>query len=133
MADLTIKTDDLDGTHYAATVEFHDADGTKYTIDLADKNAAVLRDAQDDYRAALARFVEKARPADGKRKRSATSGRKRNTGGNSETARIREWAREQGMEVPERGTLPSSVRDAYRDAHDAAKTGEEEPPVDQSL
>src|SRR5690606_9892280 len=33
------------------------------------------------------------------------------------TAQIRAWAKEQGLEVPARGSLPSDVVDAYHKAH----------------
>ena len=47
--------------------------------------------------------------------------RKRAAGGRGEAAvtaaEIREWARENGCEVPDRGRVPSDVRDAYEAAH----------------
>ena len=36
---------------------------------------------------------------------------------NPENAKIREWAREQGLDCPERGRIPADIRTAYEEAH----------------
>jgi hypothetical protein len=94
--------DDLDGTEAAETVTFG-LDGVNYEIDLSEQNAKELRSRFDD-------FIPSARKVGGKRKRG--------TGGvKSQSKVIREWARENGLEVPSRGVLPASVVAAYEAAH----------------
>lgn len=133
MVDIQIKADDLDGDHYAETVEFYDLDGRHLTIDLADTNRGLLETALDDARKSLAKYVDAARPAGGKRKRNTSAARKRNSAGNSETAKIREWGKSNGWDVPDRGPLARELREAYLGAHNKGKNDGEEPPVDQGL
>ena len=101
-----VLEDDLDGSDATQTVTFG-LDGTSYEIDLNDKNAAGLRDA-------LAAYVGHARKVSGARRgrRSAASS------GNGHSAKeIRDWARSNGHKVPERGRIPSGVREAFEAAH----------------
>jgi hypothetical protein len=95
--------DDLDGSEATETVSFA-LDGTQYEIDLSSANAETMRKNFDMY-------VGVARKVSGRKRRRTT------TGGGSETKAIREWAREQGMEVSSRGILPAEVREAYAAAH----------------
>ena len=102
-----ILVDDIDGGEADETVSFA-LDGKDYEIDLTDKNAQKLRDA-------LAPFVAHARKAAGRRRgRSAASS---TTAAGASPAEIRAWAREAGMEVPERGRVSEEVRQAYAAAH----------------
>lgn len=85
-------------------------DGTSYEIDLAE-------DEQDALRAALAPFVAAARPArtdpQGQPRASVTArGRDDPT-----PSAMREWARENGFDVPARGRVPELVREAYKAAN----------------
>jgi Lsr2 len=104
-------TDDLDGSPANETVTFS-LDGTDMEIDLSQSNAEKLR-------GALRPFVDAARKADGGRR-----GVRRGRRGGAATARnadqtraIREWAKQQGMEVSERGRIPAKIQDAYNAAH----------------
>jgi nucleoid-associated protein Lsr2 len=102
-----VLEDDLDGSEATQTVSFG-LDGTSYEIDLNDKNAGKLRDA-------LAQYVGHGRkvgaaPRRGARKAAAS------TGGAS-AKEIRDWARENGHDVPERGRVSADVRSAYDAAH----------------
>jgi hypothetical protein len=101
-----VLEDDLDGSEATQTVSFA-LDGTSYEIDLNDKNAAALRHA-------LATYVGHARKVSGSRRgrRSSAS----SAGGHS-AKEIREWARANGHKVPERGRIPSDVREAFEAAH----------------
>jgi len=124
MAQQTTVTfvDDLDGSEASGTVEFA-LDGRSYEIDLSDENSAKLRDA-------LQPFINAARRAGG---RSSGRGRARGQGrgqgqpaaekpaaaNRQETAAIREWARQHGHQISERGRIPKSVRDAYREAQNS--------------
>ncbi|GHJ58609.1 Lsr2 family protein [Nocardioides sp. OK12] len=107
-----ILEDDLDGTEASETVSFA-LDGTSYEIDLTEEHAAEMRDA-------FARYVGHARKVSSSRRgsgrRTSSSGSPANGSGPS-TKDIRDWAREQGMEVSERGRVSSEVREAYDAAH----------------
>ncbi|MDO3396916.1 MULTISPECIES: Lsr2 family protein [Nocardioides] len=108
-----ILEDDLDGTEASETVSFA-LDGTSYEIDLTAENAAEMRDAFARY-VGHARKVSSSRRGSGRRTSTAGSG---SAGGSGPSTKdIRDWAREQGMEVSERGRVSSEVREAYDAAH----------------
>jgi len=96
--------DDLDGGDAAETVAFG-LDGRSYEIDLNAKNAKALREA-------LARYVAAGRRAGGR-----TAGAKRRTQVGTSAREIRDWARSNGRQVPDRGRIPSDVREAFEAAH----------------
>lgn len=100
-----ILVDDIDESEATETVTFG-LDGVNYEIDLNDAHAQQLREA-------LATFVGHGRKVGGRRgaRKSATA-----TGGPS-AAEIRDWARENGHDVPDRGRIPAEIRDAYTAAH----------------
>jgi hypothetical protein len=107
-----VLVDDLDGDDAAETVTFA-LDGVDYEIDLNEGNAEALR-------GALSRYIEAARRSSGRR--SAGKGRKGRrvaAGGDSgpSASEIRQWARENGWDVPERGRVSAEVREAYTAAH----------------
>jgi hypothetical protein len=93
-----------DDTSGDETVTFA-LDGASYEIDLCNRHATEMRDG-------LARYVGAARRAGG---RSSGGGgrRRRGRGGSGEAARIREWARSQGLAVPERGRIPAELAERY--------------------
>jgi len=104
--------DDVDGAPADETVLFS-LDGVNYEIDLTTENAAKLRDA-------LAPWVGHARRAGGRRtpapRRSGrSSGAARS--GSGDAAKIREWARENGYTVSDRGRIPAEVTEAYAKAN----------------
>ena len=107
--------DDLDGSAASGTVAFA-LDGKSYEIDLSDENAARLRDG-------LAAFVAAARRSgsSGRRGRAARSAAEAPAApartDREVTAAIRNWARENGHEVSERGRIPKAVVEAYHAAH----------------
>ena len=105
--------DDLDGSEASGTVEFS-LDGRSYEIDLSDTNADKLRNA-------LVPFIEAARTAGGRgsgrgrrQRQSAADRPARST--REETAAIRQWAREHGHKISDRGRIPKSVIEAYQAA-----------------
>lgn len=106
-----LLVDDLDGSEASETVEFS-LDGTSYEIDLSEKNAAALRDAFAVY-IAEGRKVGGARRGGGGTKSKPRGG----AGGGPAASEIREWARSNGLEVPERGRVSAEVRKAYDAAH----------------
>jgi hypothetical protein len=101
-----VLEDDLDGSPATETVSFG-LDGKSYEIDLNDKNAGKLRDA-------LAQYVGAGRSVGGARR-----GRKPSTSTNlGPSAReIRDWARSNGHDVPDRGRIPADVRSAFEAAN----------------
>lgn len=103
MARRTIVTlvDDLDGTEAAETVRFA-LDGVAYEIDLSAKNATELREH-------LGRFVSAARRVGG-----AAPRHRRRRRGTAERDLIRQWARQNGWAVSDRGRIPQEVVTAYR-------------------
>jgi len=127
MAQRTIVqlVSDLSGDEMQAgegqTVEFT-VDGTSYTIDLTDKEAA-------GFDKALAMYIEHATKissgrAAGRKRSSAggssgTSSGTRSGSGRSkdELANIRAWAQANGHQVSERGRIKQDVLDAYHAAN----------------
>ena len=107
--------DDLDGSEAVGTVTFA-LDNRAYEIDLSDENTDKLHEA-------LAPFIEHGRKAGG---RSGGRGRTRGQAAmtdtparpnREETHAIREWARQHGHEVSDRGRISKSVMEAYRAAN----------------
>ena len=107
--------DDLDGSssNDIETVAFG-LDGVAYEIALNTQHAADLRDA-------LAEFVASARKVGGRSSRRgratvATSG---SGSGRSrqETHAIREWAKQQGKKISERGRIPADVVREFEESH----------------
>jgi hypothetical protein len=94
-----ILVDDIDGSDAAETVLFG-LDGTQYEIDLNSGHAQELREQLDLY-------VRKARKVTGPASRA---GRGRRAGANdARNKEIRDWAREKGLDVNERGRIPAGI------------------------
>jgi hypothetical protein len=105
-----ILEDDLDGSEATETVSFG-LDGTNYEIDLNDENATALREA-------LATYVGHGRKVSGTRRAARRSNGAASASSDGASAKeIREWARDNGHEVPERGRIPGEVREAFEAAH----------------
>ena len=67
-------------------------------------------------RDSFAQYVGQARRVGG-RASSGRGARSRRRSGDNRTAEIREWARQNGHKVNERGRIPASVVEAYEKAH----------------
>jgi len=93
--------DDIDGTDATDTINFA-IDGTNYEIDLNEKHAAELR-------AAFEKWATHARTVTARRTRRTST----RASGTSDAAKIREWAKEHGYEISERGRVPAEIREAY--------------------
>ena len=102
MARKTVVTleDDLDGSLAEETLRFG-IDGREYEIDLSRKNAG-------RFRKQVAPFVDHARRAGRAARRPARTAASRRRSHD-----IREWARDQGIELSERGRIPASVVEQY--------------------
>jgi hypothetical protein len=104
--------DDLDGTVLepgeGQSVQFA-LDGRGYEIDLTDANATQLREFLAPYIGAGRRTIGSVV--------SAKPARARGTGSGRDQQQVREWARENGHTVSDRGRIPQTILDAYDAAH----------------
>ena len=98
-----VLEDDLDGSPATETVSFG-LDGKTYEIDLNDKNAGKLRDA-------LAQYVGAARSVGGPPRRPQEPAARPTSGPSARE--VRDWARSNGYDVPDRGRIPADVRTAF--------------------
>jgi hypothetical protein len=101
-----VLVDDLDGGDAEETLRFG-LDGTSYEIDLSKQHAYLLREGLAQW-VAVARRVpnssHRGKPA------QARSGRKR-------SAEVRDWCRENDIEVNDRGRIPVRIQEQFDDAH----------------
>src|SRR5215469_297723 len=96
--------DDLDGGAAQETLRFSWT-GADYEIDLSAENAA-------RFRSQLAPYVEHARAAgSGQRRRSSRPASSRR-----QSAAIRAWAKQQGVQLSERGRIPDLIVAQYNAA-----------------
>jgi hypothetical protein len=100
----TLLIDDLDGSEATGTVRFG-LDGTEYEIDLSAAH-------DDELRKALQQYLAHARRTGGTARTAARTRR----GSAVDTAKVREWAKEQGIEVKDRGRVPANVVEQYQTA-----------------
>ncbi|MEV6717271.1 Lsr2 family protein [Lentzea sp. NPDC051208] len=105
--------DDLDGTaaEDVEAVSFG-LDGVTYDIDLKKDNAARLRDALADFVAGARRTSGRARKASNTTRTVVAESRTK-----EQTKAIREWARNQGHELSDRGRIPTSIIEEFEQAH----------------
>ena len=101
----TLLIDDLDGGEAAGTVRFG-LDGTEYEIDLSAAHS-------DELRKALEFYLAHARRAGGTARNAA---RTRRASAAVDTAKVRDWAKGQGIEVKDRGRVPDDVVEQYKTA-----------------
>ena len=101
-----VVTDDIDGSEGAETVSFG-VDGAAYEIDLAEQNRAKFAEAMAPYVGA-GRKVSLRRPRTGAGRQAAVR---------VDRAEIRAWAKEQGLQVSERGRISAEVMQQYEAAH----------------
>jgi len=100
----TLLIDDLDGGEAVGTVRFG-LDGAEYEIDLSA--------AHDELRKALQQYLAHARRTGGTARSAA---RTRLGSAAVDTAKVREWAKEQGIDVKDRGRVPANVVEQYQTA-----------------
>ncbi len=96
MAVQTYKVDDLDGTKGAETHKLV-LDGVAVTVDLGEGNYGKLS-------AFLEPFFK------------AGTVKANGTNGESETAKVRAWCAENGVEVNPKGRIPEAIMEQYRAA-----------------
>jgi hypothetical protein len=102
--------DDVDGTASddITTVSFA-LDGVSYEIDLSGRNAKKLRNTFADVVAAGRRV--------GGRVKRHTAPTVRPAANREQTKAIRDWARQNGFDLAERGRIPATVLAAFDEAH----------------
>jgi hypothetical protein len=111
MAKRTIEVfhDDLDGSEGASTVKFG-LDGKSYEIDLSEAHEKELRKALEKYVGAATQVTAHNAAATGRRKYGTGPARR-------DTKHIREWLRSQGVEISDRGRIPTDLMNRYNAAH----------------
>lgn len=103
--------DDIDGSNLgseANTISFA-FDGKEYSIDLSDENAAQFREV-------MAPYVENGHRVTGTKSRPAKKSAGRSSSA-SDLGVVREWARENGYEISDRGRIPGTIMGAYAAAN----------------
>ncbi|MHB1592704.1 MAG: histone-like nucleoid-structuring protein Lsr2 [Streptosporangiaceae bacterium] len=84
-------------------------DGRDYEIDLCDKHSQKLDEV-------MKRFSDRARRVSGRAGRAGRA-KRRTTAHRRRSAEIRAWAKRSGMEVSDRGRIPSQVIQKYEANH----------------
>jgi hypothetical protein len=102
----TLFIDDIDGGEAEGTVRFA-LDGAEYEIDLSVKHSEELRGALNTY-------VSHARKVGGTARRSSVRADRKPSALN--TVEIRNWARENGYDIKERGRVPADIVAKYQAA-----------------
>ncbi len=103
-----VLIDDIDGSEGDETVTFA-LDGVSYEIDLSAAHAAELRES-------LSQWIGHGRKTVARTTPRATASRRGRTD-REQLQKIREWARENGHTVNDRGRIPGRVLEAYEAAH----------------
>ena len=103
--------DDIDGSEAERTFTFA-VDGTNYEIDLSSQNIK-------EFNEAIAGFVESARKvkASGTRRRAHNTSTSDSGRSREQIQAVREWARQQGHSINDRGRIPASIQQAFNQAH----------------
>lgn len=95
--------DDIDGSPAEVTLRFS-IEGVEYEIDLSKANETVFYSVMRPYYDHARRTNKPKRSS-----RRATNG--------YDPAKVREWAKGQGIELGERGRIPASVIQSYKVGH----------------
>ena len=98
-----VLIDDINGELGDETIKFG-LDGIDYEIDLSAENAAKLREVIDPW-------IQAGRRVGGRRVAGTDTQKV------SDASKIRAWAREQNMQVSEKGRISAKVRSAYYRTH----------------
>ena len=98
-----LLVDDIDGSDADETIQFG-LDGTHYEIDVNSDHGQQLREGLEPY-------VKKARKVTGSAARPARV--RRTAASDAENKKIRNWARERGLDVNDRGRIPADIMAQY--------------------
>lgn len=102
---ISTLIDDLDGSEATERVTFA-LGGNYYEIDLNDEHAAELRDA-------FARYVDAGRRTGGRIHGKAAARRADEV----DTKAVRQYLKEQGHKLSDRGRIPTALVQKYKEAH----------------
>jgi hypothetical protein len=103
-----LLVDDVDKSSPADETVSFSLDGVSYEIDLTSDNATKLRDD-------LAVWIGHAERTGGRRSTSKAGAR--SSSRRQDSSAVREWARDNGYKVSERGRISGEVQAAYDKAH----------------
>lgn len=123
---LVQLVDDLDGssTTSVETVSFA-LDGVSYEIDLSPKNAEKLRKNMAEFTGSARRIGGRIKRGTAAKQATASKGGKAKQpsapANREQTKAVREWARQQGFELSDRGRIPANILEEFEAAH--AKSG----------
>ncbi|HEV2639402.1 MAG TPA: Lsr2 family protein [Actinocrinis sp.] len=101
--------DDIDGSTADEVITFGLA-GKSYEIDLSTKNAKKMRTALEPYVAAARKVTSPQKTTGRGSSRQAASD-------TLDTAAIREWAKDAGLPISDRGRISADVVEKYKAAH----------------
>jgi Lsr2 len=101
---VTELQDDIDGSNATQTIQFA-LEGIEYEIDLSDRNANRLR-------GSLAEFIGHARKVSGRHRGKAAPSAQTDK---SQASAMRDWLKQHGYEVADRGRIPDWLQRAYHD------------------
>ncbi|GAA1890209.1 histone-like nucleoid-structuring protein Lsr2 [Williamsia serinedens] len=116
----TIYVDDLDGTEIAAdqaTTVAWSWRGVDYEFDTSADRLAGLE--SGDRAITVAQLLAASRRVSGRRAAVRPVGGSRP--GNADAAEIRSWARDNGIQVPDRGRIPAPIRASYLAARNRSR------------
>ena len=99
-----LLVDDVDKESSADETVTFALDGVSYEIDLTSENATKLRDD-------LAVWIGHAERTGGRRSSGGTKSAGRSA--RRDVSQIRQWARENGYDISERGRISTEVQEAY--------------------
>lgn len=103
MAKRVIVESDLSGEPEASTIPFA-FDGKRYTIDLTDEE-------KEEFGKVLAKYIDVAEEVENAPASGQTTIPNQPTG--PDPAKVRAWARENGIEINDKGRVPHSVVSQY--------------------
>jgi Lsr2 len=117
MAQKVIRefVDDIDGSEAERTFTFA-VDGTPYEIDLSTQNIK-------EFHEAIAGFVESARKvkASGNSRQTRKASTSDSGRSREQTQAVRDWARQHGHSVNDRGRIPAAIQQAFDQAHQGVR------------
>lgn len=108
---ITLLCDLDDGNAEADETLQFSLGGSAYEVDVCGKHAQQIRDGLDPF-VAHARKTSSASSSSSRRRRPG-----RTAAGRDQTANVRSWAKDHGIQVNDRGRIPGSVVKEYEAAH----------------
>jgi Lsr2 len=97
----TLLIDDIDGGEADGSVRFG-LDGTDYEIDLSTAHTTALRKA-------LEKYIGAGRRVGGPGRRAGRGSGRRTADSGPNPSEVREWAKAEGIEVKDRGRVPTEL------------------------